>query len=112
MSNATTPNNFIDEVLKSEAEITFDAHKTVCPIITADDRSEPVDNLLSINKDLTNIFKKKMASLEALKSLSFDELLARLTKQNNMEIINSVADHLGLGVPKLVQVKTLKLKSF
>ena len=106
-SNLTTPDGLINDVIKSEMEVNKQAHLTVCPIITSDERTENVDELIKTNNMLVNIFKEKLASLENLRKFSFDELLMRLSKQNNMEIVNSVADFLGLGIPKICQVKNV-----
>ena len=103
-SNTTTSGDLIEDILKSEAAVCRNAHEAVCPVISLDDKDEEVENLLKMTKSLINIFKEKRSSIEVLSKLSFDDLLTQLTKQNSMVIVNSIADFLGLGIPKICQV--------
>ena len=111
-TNQTTPESLIDDVIRSERAISKDAHLTVCPIITSDDRSEEVETLIRSHEALVRIFKDKFNSIQNIKNLSFDELLLKLTKQYNMDIVNSVADFIGLGVPKICQVPNIIIRFF
>lgn len=103
-SNATTPSSLIDDVIKSESAISNNAHMSVCPVIIGEERTENVENLINQFNSLTNIFKEKIKGLESLRNLSFDDMLTRLSRQNDMQIVNSIADFLGLGIPKICQV--------
>ena len=108
-ASPTNPSALIDEILTSEAAITFDAHKSVCPIISGDQRSEEVESLLKLNEDLINIFREKMKGIESLRRLDFDALLTKLSRQTDMSIINSIADYIGLGIPKICQASLISI---
>ena len=103
-TNATTPDGLIDDVLRSETTISRNAHMSVCPVIGGDERSEGVEMLIKQHDSLANIFKEKIEGIESLRKMSFDDLLTRLSRQNDMQIINSIADFIGLGIPKICQV--------
>ena len=103
-TNAINPKGLIEEVLQTDSCLSDGAHKIVCPIISMDERSEDVDQLITQHEKLINIFKGKRAEIESLANLDFNGLLARLTKQNNMSIVTEIAEYIGLGVPKICQV--------